>query len=163
MISLQEWFDKNISKNVKHISLKGKTIKEELEGTELIIEDFSQLQYICVCSLPQLTTLIIKNCEELENLKLLLDKKINIELVGDFPKLKSFELSNNQEQNIIIQQADKPKKCGWVCFFGSVIIIWTIGLTYGLYRIIKKQKAVVLLNQKLRKKLAEQTTTLINE
>jgi len=140
--TIQEYFDKNQSKERQKIFLEGNKIGK-VEGDALIIENYKQLQYIYVSDLPNLEKLTIKDCEELDTIEIYLDKKIDIKLIGSFLNLK--EIKTNSTQSIIIQPPKKEGFC-WGCvmhptYFGAIIIL--LVFIFYLLRVIKELKSFV--------------------
>src|SRR5437867_2425766 len=107
MNDLQQYFDQYFNSNNEKIVFQGSKIIKELEGTELIIQERNNLRYLSISDLPKLKTLIIKNCENLESLEIFLDRQIEVKLIGKFPKLKNFNITNTEQQPVVYQKPEK--------------------------------------------------------
>jgi hypothetical protein len=102
-VKLQEYFNSQYIKSFKVDSIEGNKITEKIEGNELIIDNFD-LEVICIENFPQLKTLVIKNCEKLTQIELSLDQNIEIKLIGDFPLLKYYKISQREKNPTIVYQ-----------------------------------------------------------
>ena len=107
MNDLQQYFDQYFNSNNEKIVFQGNKVIKELEGTELIIQERTNLRYLSISDLPKLKTLIIKNCENLESLEIFLDRQIEVKLIGKLLKLKEFNITNTEQQPIIYQKPEK--------------------------------------------------------
>jgi hypothetical protein len=94
----QEWL--NSEKTDKNIT-KIEIVKEiELEG-ELVIEDYPNLQIINLNGSKSLTKVTIKNCPQVEVLRLFGNKITEIVGYNQLPKLKEFNFSQNQMTGVV--------------------------------------------------------------
>ncbi|CAJ0841864.1 10658_t:CDS:2 [Entrophospora sp. SA101] len=75
----------------------------KLEGKELNIENFDNLEYICVKNLPDLIKITIKNCNKLETLEYHLEKKLEVILVNS--TLEIIKSSNINKKPVVVYQA----------------------------------------------------------
>ncbi|CAH1756535.1 15478_t:CDS:2 [Entrophospora sp. SA101] len=80
----------------------------KLEGKELNIENFDNLEYICVKNLPDLIKITIKNCNKLETLEYHLEKKLEVILVNS--TLEIIKSSNINKKPVVVYQAKDETK-----------------------------------------------------
>ncbi|CAJ0857602.1 4307_t:CDS:2, partial [Entrophospora sp. SA101] len=80
----------------------------KLEGKELNIENFDNLEYICVKNLPDLIKITIKNCNKLETLEYHLEKKLEVILVNS--TLEIIKSSNINKKPVVVYQAKETNQ-----------------------------------------------------
>ncbi|CAI2161476.1 10375_t:CDS:2 [Funneliformis geosporum] len=96
-----QYFDQQYPKSCQVI--RTEEVGESLEGEELVIEKYSDLESILLKDFSQLKKLTIKNCENLTSLELESDQEIEIILVGQFPLLKRYRIKTKDKAPTNIQ------------------------------------------------------------
>jgi hypothetical protein len=110
-VKIQEYFDQQFPKTCQVI--RTEKFKESLEGEELVVKNYEDLESIFLKDFSQLKTLTIENCENLTNLELELEQEIEINLVGEFPLLKKYQIKTKKKEPVYIQKHIKGmcRKC----------------------------------------------------